>query len=110
MKFFIDEMFPSSIAISLAKFGHDATSPAALGALAMSDRRIIELCMEEERVLVTENIRDFAQVADCSILLVLKVWWPGEALELRLTRALQRWALANPTPGRWPQWLDSDYR
>ena len=76
----------------------------------MPDEVLIEIATTNSRVIVTENIRDFAKVTTCPVVLVRKSWWPPEALSRRLAAALERWATANPEPGPWPQWLDAEFR
>ena len=72
MKFLIDSMLPPGTAERLRTIGHDATTPAELGAHNLSDDVLIQLAADEGRVIVTENASDFAQVTACPVLLVLK--------------------------------------
>jgi hypothetical protein len=76
----------------------------------MSDAAVIERAISDARVIVTENIGDFASVTRCAVLFVLKDWWPREALAQRLATAVERWANANPEPGLWARWLDAEFR
>lgn len=103
-------MFPPEIAQYLNEHGHDARSPADLGAHNLSDDVLIEIAAAERRVVVTENASDFAYVTECSVLLVRKAWWPQQKLASGLSAALTRWAEANPDPGPWAHWLDAAFR
>lgn len=76
----------------------------------MSDEELIELAQESNWIIVTENIRHFSGSHNIVVLFVRKAWWPDEALASRLAAALDRWAIANPEAGTYPQWLDAEYR
>jgi hypothetical protein len=110
VKFLIDSMLPPGTAERLEPVGHDATTPAGLGAHNLPDDVLIQLAAAEDRVIVTENASDFAQVAACPVLLVLKAWWPSASLTTSLASALDRWAEANPQPGKWAHWLPAEVR
>src|SRR5688500_18362263 len=110
MRFLIDAMFPPQVAEYLNASGHDALSPAGLGAQNLSDEVLIQIATEDRRVIVTENASDFAQVTTCAVVFVLKAWWPPQALASRLAAALDRWAAANPDPGPWPHCLQPEFR
>ncbi len=110
MRFLIDSMLPPETAQRLAALGHDATSPARLGAHNLPDDVLVELAAAEDRVIVTENASDFAATSACPVLLVLKAWWPSTSLTTGLASALDRWAKANPQPGNWAHWLTADLR
>jgi hypothetical protein len=110
VRFLIDAMFPPQVSDSLNAHGHDAVSPAGLGAHNLPDDVLIQIGTAERRVILTENAGDFAHVATCTVLFVRKSWWPREALAFRLAASLERWAAANPDPGPWPHWLDAHLR
>lgn len=110
MRFLIDAMFPPQVAEGLNAAGHDAVTPAQLGADNLPDEVLIQLATAEQRVIVTENATDFAHVNTCVVLFVLKSWWPAKALAPRLAEALDRWAAAHPDPGTWPHWLEAELR
>ena len=76
----------------------------------MLDEAIIGVAISDARVIVTENMSDFASVSRCTVVFALKDWWPREALSQRLTVALDRWANAAPEPGLWARWLDAEFR
>ena len=110
MRFLIDAMFPPLVIEFLKERRHDAVSPADLGAHNLPDDVLIEVASAERRIIVTENASDFARVSTCSVLLVLKSWWPRDVMAARLAKSLDRWATANPDPGSWAHWLDAEYR
>jgi hypothetical protein len=103
-------MLPPQIADQLNALGHDAISPWTLGTPTLPDAAVIERAISEGRVIVTEDMGDFAGVTRCSAVFVRKSWWPPEVLAPRLTTALSRWAEANPEPGFWARWLDAEFR
>jgi hypothetical protein len=110
VRFLIDAMFPPQVAEWLNAAGHDAVTPAQLGADNLPDEVLIQLATAEQRVIVTENAADFAHVTTCVVLFLLKSWWPVKALGPRLAEALDRWAAAHPDPGAWPHWLEAELR
>lgn len=110
MKFLLDAMLPPAAVALLGELGHDATTPAQLGAHDLPDDVLVQLAGAEDRVIVTENASDFAAVTDCPVLFVPKSWWPTGSLAPHLTAALDRWAQKNPEPGPWPHWLPADLR
>ncbi len=65
MKLLLDEMFPAAIAKRLRdEFGNDAVAVTELGELrGLSDADIFLAAQEEERAVVTENVRDFRPLA-----------------------------------------------
>ncbi len=103
-------MLPPGVAELLLAGGHDATTPARLGAHNLPDEVIVQLAAGEGRVIVTENASDFSAVSACPVLFVLKSWWPAESLASGLGAALNRWAEANPDPGGWAHWMESELR
>lgn len=110
MRFLIDSMLPPQTAELLSAVGHDATTPARLGAHNLPDDVLVQLAAVENLVIVTENAVDFASVTACPVLLVLKKWWPAASLAANLADALDRWAQANMQPGTWAHWLPTDLR
>lgn len=103
-------MLPPDTAELLAAAGHDATTPAQLGAHNLPDETLIALAAAQLRVIVTENASDFASVTACPVLLVRKAWWPSESLAHKLAAALDRWACTNQQPGSWAYWLTPEHR
>jgi uncharacterized protein with PIN domain len=110
VRFLIDAMLPPDIAARLRDLGHDAVTPAELGAYNLPDDSLILLATSDKRVIVTENAVDFAHVRTCPVLFVRKRWWPRTALVERLAKALDVWAKANPEPGDWPHWMSREVR
>ena len=110
MKFLIDSMLPPATAEQLSALGYEATTPAGLGAHNLPDDVLVELAAAADRVIVTEAASDFASVTACPVLLVLKAWWPSASLTASLANALDRWATANPRPGKWAHWLAAELR
>jgi hypothetical protein len=109
VRFLIDEMFSPAVGMNLETIGHDVYSVAAVSP-RLSDEEVVTIATREQRVVVTENSRDFAYITTCPVLLVLKDWWPKGSLTLRMSNALGKWAAANPEPGNWARWLDAEYR
>lgn len=110
MRFLIDSMLPPQVAAELNERGHDAATPASLGAHNLPDDTLSEIAAAEGRVIVTENASDFARVTTCTVLLVRKEWWERDALAARLAASLDRWAAAHPDPGPWAHWLEAELR
>lgn len=61
MKFKIDENLPVDIAEILKSFDHDAVTVIEQGLRSARDNTIINVCLEEERILITLDL-DFADV------------------------------------------------
>ena len=59
MRFFIDECLSPSFSIELARLGHDAIHPLHVGRRGQLDHTVKDLCISEDRVIVTENVGDF---------------------------------------------------
>ena len=110
MKFLVDSMLPPGIAELLDRAGHDATTPARLGAHNLPDDVLVLLAAADGRAIITENARDFAGVGSCPVLLVRKAWWPLASLAERLAAAVDRWAIDNAEPGPWAHWLPAELR
>jgi hypothetical protein len=110
VRFLLDGMLPPQSAGRLNAAGHDAVTPAQLGAHNLPDDVLVQLATAEARVIVTENASDFAHVTSCAVLFVRKSWWPADGLASSLAGALDRWAAAHPDPGPWPHWMDADVR
>jgi hypothetical protein len=110
VRFLIDSMLPPRVADLLGAAGHDATTPAQLGAHNLPDDVLVQLAAADDRVIVTENASDFAATTACPVLLVRKAWWPASSLVETLAGALDRWAKANTEPGPWAHWLPAELR
>jgi hypothetical protein len=110
VRFLVDSMLPPATCDRLADHGHEAVTPADLGAHNLPDPVLIELASASGRVIVTENAVDFAHASSCTVLLVRKDWWPTDALAERLATSLDGWADDHTDPGHWAHWLDERYR
>jgi uncharacterized protein with PIN domain len=110
VKFLVDAMLPPGVAQRLREFGHDAMTPAELGAHNLPDDVLIQLATTDGRVIVTETAVDFAHVTTCPVLFVRKAWWPRAALPDRLAESIGAWAKQCPEPGEWTHWLPSNLR
>src|SRR5215207_9236949 len=105
MRFLIDEMFPPDTCRGLTSRGHDAVHVREKGVDARPDPEVAALAKREGRVLVTENVKDFA-AQDIVIVCVLKSRLPPHGMAEHLARVLDGWATANPDPYiglHWPE-------
>lgn len=59
MKFFIDECLSPRLARFLNDQGIDALHPLDVGRRGEADHRVLARCVAEDRIIVTENARDF---------------------------------------------------
>jgi len=65
VKLLLDEMYPTAIAEGLRKRGLDAVAVTERPELrGMPDSELFVVAQEEQRAVVTENVRDFAPIAD----------------------------------------------
>ncbi len=65
MRLLVDEMYPPTIAEQLRLRGHDVVAVTARPELrALADPDVFAAAQEERRAVVTENIGDFARIAD----------------------------------------------
>jgi uncharacterized protein with PIN domain len=110
VRFLIDSMLPPEVADRLRASGHEAVTPADLGAHNLPDGVLITIAAADGRVIVTENASDFAHVTTCTVLFVRKSWWPAERLGPELAAALSRWADVYRDPGPWPHWMPAEIR
>lgn len=64
MRFFIDECLSPQIATRLNAGGvHEAVHPLHIGRRGEDDATVLVRCLAEDRVIVTENARDFRRLA-----------------------------------------------
>ena len=115
MRWLLDEMLPPGAAEELNGRGHDATTVAELGLAGQADLVVFDRALTEGRVVVTENIADFAALLDerirsdqpaVPVVFVSKADLPRRgALSHHLAERLARWAEANPDPYLGPHWL-----
>jgi hypothetical protein len=104
--FLIDEMFPARAAALLRdSYDHDAVHVAEAGLQATEDTQIAAAARAQGRVVVTENVADFATERDLILVFVLKRNLPaGGAQAKALADILDRWAQNNPDPYLGPHW------
>lgn len=118
MRFLLDEMYPPSAAAGLRSLGHDATDVRELGLLAVPDVDILTRAVEADRVLITENMRDFAPLVErrvvqgrplIPVVFALKSALPkgSGAMGAALAERLNDWSLKHPEPYRHVHWLDA---
>lgn len=63
MRLLIDECLSPRLALWLNETGeHDAVHPLHVGRRGLPDHRVLAWCLEEDRVIVTENGRDFRRL------------------------------------------------
>lgn len=98
MRFLIDEMFPPAVGGFLSALDHDAVHVRDLGVNGRPDREVADMAAQEERVLVTENVKDFARERDIVIVCVLKSRLPPEGMAQHLALLLDAWAKTHPDP------------
>jgi hypothetical protein len=106
VRFLLDEMFPTTAAIRLGDpLGHDAVHVTNLGLGGAADPELAAVARAQQRVLVTENVVDFAPETDLVLVCVLKRNLPaGRGQAHALAELLDRWAVANPKPYLGQHW------
>ena len=63
MRLFIDECLSPQLAIRLNNTGrHDAVHPLHVGRRGAPDHHVLAWCIEEDRIIVTQNARDFRRL------------------------------------------------
>ncbi len=115
MRWLVDEMLPPETAAELNLRGHDATSVVGLGLAGQPDPVVFDRAVTEGRIVVTENVTDFAVLVDqrlrdhqpaVPVVFVRKRDLPGRgALPHRLAERLHTWATTHPDPYLGPHWL-----
>jgi predicted nuclease of predicted toxin-antitoxin system len=98
VRFLIDEMFPPVTCQRLAARGHDAVHVRDRGVNASPDTEVAALAAREKRVLVTENVKDFARTEGIVIVCVLKSRLRTRGMDEHLAAVLDAWADANYKP------------
>jgi predicted nuclease of predicted toxin-antitoxin system len=66
MRFFIDEDLSPALVGPCREAGYEATCSRDRDMLGMSDHEVATLCLEEERVLVSNNAGDFFKLTSAS--------------------------------------------
>jgi predicted nuclease of predicted toxin-antitoxin system len=59
VRFFVDESLSPALARRLNELGFDAFHPLDVGRRGELDHTVLKRCIEEDRILITENARDF---------------------------------------------------
>jgi predicted nuclease of predicted toxin-antitoxin system len=63
VKLFIDECLSPQLATRLNRTGrHDAVHPLHVGRRGEPDHRVLQWCIDEDRVILTQNARDFRRL------------------------------------------------
>jgi predicted nuclease of predicted toxin-antitoxin system len=63
VKLFIDESLSPQLALRLNATGdHDAVHPLHIGRRGEPDHRVLARCIDEDRIIVTQNARDFRKL------------------------------------------------
>lgn len=104
MRFLLDEMYPPSTCTFLTELGHDAVHVRHRGVDGATDPEVAALARAESRVLVTENVRDFAREREIVIACVLKARLPTSGMAARLATVLDIWAEHDPEPYAGMHW------
>ena len=94
MKLLLDEMYPRRLAEQLRADGHDVVAVVELPDLVgRPDAEVTRFARESDRVVVTENVVDYARLdvgEHAGLLLVNAMRWPRRPKGLpRLRRALR---------------------
>jgi hypothetical protein len=108
VRFLLDEMFPGAAARHLRdEFEHDAVHMAERGLTGAADAEVAAAAITEHRVMVTENVADFAAEQGLVLVCVLAHNLPAGGGQARaLAEVLDRWATATPRPylgQHWPR-------
>jgi hypothetical protein len=98
VRFLIDEMFPPATGRRLTERGHDAVHVRDRGVDARPDFEVAALAARENRVLVTENVKDFARVEGIVVVCALKARLRTHGMDEHLAAVLDAWAAANAQP------------
>jgi hypothetical protein len=111
----LDEMLPQQAAQELVTRGHDALTVGDVGLAGRPDDEVFDYAVAERRLLVTENVADYAtllsqrlsQNQPCTpVLFALKSSFPRRgSLGRNLAVRLDEWARVHPNPyigAHWP--------
>lgn len=63
MRLLLDEMYPAALAAALEEQGVQAATVVQLGLAGSSDPDVWAAALGQDRVLLTENVGDFARIA-----------------------------------------------
>jgi hypothetical protein len=97
----VDEMFSAAVVGLLTELGHDAAHVFDQGQGARPDAEVAAAAKAQARMLVTENVQDFAHAPDIAVACVLKSRLLPRAMAADLVTLLHRWAWTtdDPLPG-----------
>ncbi|MGQ0466967.1 MAG: DUF5615 family PIN-like protein [Sporichthyaceae bacterium] len=98
MRFLIDEMFPVAVAGLLTDLGHDTIHVFDRGLGARPDVEVAATASAENRLLVTENVADFASAAGIAVACVLKSRLRAKSMAADLASLLDPWSRSEPDP------------
>ncbi|MBA3744190.1 MAG: DUF5615 family PIN-like protein [Sporichthya sp.] len=99
-------MFPAAVCPLLRERGHDALHVFDLGLGSRPDTQIIAAALADGRVIVTENVADFAAVPEFVVFCVRKSKLTARPRAAALADLIDAWARTNPDPYRglhWPE-------
>jgi uncharacterized protein DUF5615 len=104
VRLLLDEMYPPRLAVQLRADGYDVVAVVELPRLvSRTDAEVARWARESDRVLVTENVADFASMditEHAGLLLVSARRWPRTPNgQPRLLTALRTWLRAHAGPG-----------
>jgi hypothetical protein len=104
VRLLLDEMYPQRPAEQLRAEAHDVVAVVELPDLVgREDAEVARWARETDRVLVTENVADFASMdiaEHAGLLLVSARRWPRTSSgQPRLLTALRSWLRAHARPG-----------
>lgn len=104
--FLVDEMFAPAAAVLLRDtHGHDAVHVTDIGLRAAEDADVAAVARAQGRVIVTENVADYAAERDVVLVFVLEKNLPaGGGQAAALAKSLDRWAQEHPDPYLGPHW------
>ena len=111
MKLLLDEMYPRRLAEQLRADGHDVVAVVELAELVGgSDAEVTRFARESGRVVVTENVIDYARLdvgEHAGLLLVTARRWPRTPKSLPRLRKALRTRLEDRTTTEVPliEWL-----
>ncbi len=91
-------MFPYATCELLNDRGHDAVHLRDRGVGARPDADVVAVAAAEGRVIVTENVKDFAGEHGVTVLCVLKSRLPPQEMHVHLAALLDSWATDQPEP------------
>lgn len=90
MRLSLDHHYSPLIAEGLRHRGHDAMAAIEVGWEAEDDERLLGLCAETRRVLITNNVADFS---------VIGRWWQADGRS--------HWGLIFTSDAGWPRTRDN---